>query len=269
MLHNTLYNTHNSINNTRLHDTSILISLRCSLTFAKPEALQMNELLFAQISFFIRHEVVVHEYHNCHNASRAITQVFSFHSTTIQTPWYLLQLERTKCLRVLCERPLRERRTAKETFLLPGAIPSQGILLTADETDSADKSWRAILFGRYIERDGARNTEPRNCTDLHSECTRTMRSLTAIVVSPARAIVFEKRKKEREKAEANQRARRHASSLNFNLFSFITLDSKSFGIYWFSVPSLYPTLGKKRWLSNWLWGPRLVITLFGLVVISP
>lgn len=46
-------------------------------------------------------------------------------------------------------------RWRKRSF--PG-IHSKGILLMANETDSVDKSWRAILFGQYIGRDRTRNT---------------------------------------------------------------------------------------------------------------
>lgn len=72
-----------------------------------------------------------------------------------------------------------------------GAIPSKGILLTVDETDSADKSWRAILFGRYIELDGTRNTSAQLYRPAFQMHARDAVLLTAIVVS-ARAIRSEK-----------------------------------------------------------------------------
>jgi len=132
--------------------SSIFISLLYSLALAKSESNWFSSILVSFFSSFTHCNVslVRRVISFDTNISRVILLFIQCDDSNIEC---LLQLE---CTRVLCERAFHQQWTAKETFL-PGAH-SKGILLTANETDSADKSWRAILFGQYIERDRTRNT---------------------------------------------------------------------------------------------------------------
>lgn len=162
--------------------SSIFISLLYSLALAKSESNWFSSILVSFFSPFTRCNASRTSRNQLrHNISRIIPLFIQCDDANIEC---LLQLEHT---RVLCERAFHQQWTAKETFL-PGAH-SKGILLTANETDSADKSWRAILFGQYIERDRTRNTSraiaPTCIPNARERCGRRLQlwSLRADLLS--------------------------------------------------------------------------------------
>lgn len=123
--------------------------------------------------------------------SRRITFPLSFGAMQMSDICCLLNVRVSSCLSLRIM--FREQQIAKETFLLLGCNTFERYFINGEWNRQRGQKLTCYIV-RAIHWTG-RNTqhEPRNCTDLHSECTRTMRSLTAIVVF-ARAILYVRKK---------------------------------------------------------------------------
>lgn len=149
-----------------------------------------GKLIFIQSHFYLLYGAFLEYLETSSNITylKSSHKHFRFHS--VRCKWYLLLVERTNVLVSFFANNVSQR-IAKETFLLLGCNTSERYFINGEWNRQRGQKLTCYIV-RAIHWTG-RNTqhEPRNCTDLHSECTRAMRSLTAIVVF-ARAIPYGK-----------------------------------------------------------------------------